>query len=93
MKKWNLLSSAKIKTKENLLNILLENRNIKTKKEKKAFLNPDLSRITVQSVEINTSQLQKSVKRIYQAIKNQEQMIMMSMGFAAQEFYGRLSII
>ena len=75
MKKWNLLSSAKIKTKENLLNILLENRNIKTKKEKKAFLNPDLSRITVQSVEINTSQLQKSVKRIYQAIKNQEQII------------------
>jgi len=79
MKKWNLVYKIKNKKlnlkNEDLLRILLLNRGIKTRTEIENFLNPDLSKISVQSVGINALQLQKSVKRIHQAIKNQEQII------------------
>lgn len=79
MKKWNLLSKSQILNSksqdEELLNILLENRGIKTKKEKDLFLNPKLSKVTTESVKIDKRQLLKAIKRINKAIKNKEQII------------------
>ena len=51
-------------TIENIINILLKNRGIKTAKEKKDFLKPDLKKITSSLVGINKKELQKTIKRI-----------------------------
>lgn len=78
MKKWNLLSKSQITNskiqKEELLDILLENRGIKIK-EKEDFLNPSLSKISLSAVGINKQQVLKALKRIKKAIKNNEQII------------------
>ena len=60
---------------EEIIQILLQNRNIKTKKEIEEFLNPKLSEVTVSSVKITKLQVEKSVKRIKKAIKNNEQIV------------------
>lgn len=60
---------------QRLLKILLENRNIKTKKEQEEFLNPKLSDICAHSVEINKKELKKSAERIKEAIKRNEQIV------------------
>jgi len=62
-------------TIENIINILLKNRGIKTAKEKKDFLNPDLKKITSSLVGIDKKELQKTIKRINLAIKNKEQIV------------------
>lgn len=62
-------------TIENIINILLKNRGIKTAKEKKDFLKPDLKKITSSLVGINKKELQKTIKRINLAIKNKEQIV------------------
>src|ERR1035437_1692565 len=74
MKKWNLLNNSSPRV-DQLLNILLENRDVKGKQKQKDFLNPKLSSITVQSVGINKLELQKSIKRIKKAIENKEKII------------------
>jgi single-stranded-DNA-specific exonuclease len=58
-----------------LTKILLENRGIKTKKEVEVFLNPDLSKITPQSVGINLQNLKIAVERIKSAIKEKQKII------------------
>lgn len=79
MKKWEILSKFKVQSSgfkvKKLIKILLDNRNIKTKKEIDEFLNPKLKNVTVQSVGIDKDELKKSVKRIKEAIKNKEQII------------------
>ncbi len=65
---------AKIKIEE-IIQILLQNRDIKTKKETEAFLNPKLSEVTIESVRISRLQVEKSIKRIKSAIKNNEQIV------------------
>jgi single-stranded-DNA-specific exonuclease len=71
----------KLKTKskmlkiEEVINSLLENRGIKTKKEKEEFLNPKLEKVTVGSVGIDKRQLIKAVKRIENAIKEKEKIV------------------
>lgn len=79
MKKWEIIAQIKNKTSEtaieDIIDILLKNRGLKTKKEKDAFLMPTLSNVTTKSVGIDQKQLIKTVKRIEQAIKYQEQII------------------
>ncbi|PIR80301.1 MAG: single-stranded-DNA-specific exonuclease RecJ [Candidatus Levybacteria bacterium CG10_big_fil_rev_8_21_14_0_10_35_13] len=77
MKKWNLIYSSQklVVSSQKLLNILLENRGLKTKKEKEEFLNPNLSKVTLSSVGIDKSQVSKALKRIERAIRNKEQII------------------
>jgi len=79
MKKWKILNELKIKNHElkieDITKILLENREIKTKKEIKGFLNPRLEDITVDSVGINKAQLKKALSRIKLAAKNKEQIV------------------
>ncbi len=79
MKTWNIVNKiknqkSKIKN-EQLIDLLLDNRGIKNKKEKESFLNPKLDTVTVESVGIDKKQLAKAVKRIQKAIKNQEQIV------------------
>jgi len=75
MKKWEVQSRSKVKKPADLLKVLLQNRNIETKKEIKEFLNPKLTNVTIRSVGIDKKELEKSVKRIKDAIKKGEQII------------------
>ncbi len=79
MKKWKILNELRIKNPElrieDITKILLENREIKTKREIKDFLNPRLEDVTVDSVGINNAQLKKALIRIKLAIKNKENIV------------------
>ena len=79
MKKWELVNKSAIKKSntriDEIVKIILENRNIKTKKEIDEFLNPQILNVTTNKVKINKLQVKKSVERIKKAIKNNEQMI------------------
>ncbi len=58
---------------EDIVQILLENRGIKTKKEIEEFLNPkNPSEFTAEDLGIDEKELKKAVKRIKQAIDNKE---------------------
>src|SRR3989344_2107355 len=57
-----------------LIEFLLRNRGIK-KSEFNNFLNPDLSKVTAKNVGINLAELEKSSKRIKDAIKKKEKIV------------------
>jgi single-stranded-DNA-specific exonuclease len=79
MKSWNILNKLNIDTstevRQVLLQILLENRGLKEKKEISEFLNPTLESINIDSVGIDKLQLEVSLKRIKKAIDKGEQMV------------------
>lgn len=68
-----------MRTKGNIDKIiatLLKNRGIKTAKQKKEFFNPPRpEKVSARSLGINDSQLKKAVKRIKEAIKKKEKVI------------------
>lgn len=79
MKKWEILGNSQF-SKSNfqltqLVDILLENRSIKTKKEREDFLHPRLEDVTPENVGIDNNQLQKALKRIQKAVDDKEQII------------------
>ena len=58
------------------MDILLKNRGIKTKNEKEEFFNPKHpEKISVKSLSLNPKEINKTIKRIKDAIKNKEQII------------------
>ena len=67
-------NSSNFQTKK-LEEILLQNRGIKSEKEKKEFLNPDISKITANSLRISLTDVKKTLKRIEQAIDSKEQIV------------------
>lgn len=76
--KWKILSeNLKPQTEkgEEILDILLENRDIKTEKEKEEFLNPKLDSITLKSVGIDNKQILKTIERINKAKASNETII------------------
>jgi len=76
--KWEILSKDLENGKlgvEKILDILLENRGIKTKKEKDQFLSPDIKSISPKFVGINVAQIKKAIKRLSSAKDSQEQII------------------
>ncbi len=79
MKKWEIINNSKFKIQnskfQELTEILLHNRDIKTKKEIKEFLNPVLENITPKNVGLNKLQLTKALKRIEKAISEKEHII------------------
>lgn len=79
MKKWEVVNELSIKNHElrieDLILLLLKNRGIKTEKEIKEFLNPDLGKINFSSVGIDKKELLKTKKRIKTAIDNKEKVI------------------
>jgi single-stranded-DNA-specific exonuclease len=80
MKKWQILKELKIKNKEvrieDIINILLDNRGVTTKKERDFFLRPpnpwDLS---AKEVGINNAALRKGIARIKKAIDTKESIV------------------
>ncbi len=60
---------------EGLIKVLLENRGVKTKKEKDDFLNPKLSDVNAKNAGINIKSLKKAVERIKKAIENKEEIV------------------
>ena len=76
MKKWLIENKSQITNpKSQLIEVLLQNRNVTTKKEAESFLHPKLAEITAQSVKINAKELKKALLRIKRAIKNKEKII------------------
>ncbi|HVT01023.1 MAG TPA: single-stranded-DNA-specific exonuclease RecJ [Patescibacteria group bacterium] len=77
--KWKIigdLKSQKTEVKiENIIDLLLQNRDIKTKKQIEEFLDPDLASVTPKSVDIDLSELKKTVERINKAIRKNEKII------------------
>lgn len=67
--------NAKRKTQE-IVNILLRNRGIKTEKERKEFFNPpDPKKFDAREIGINKIQLKRAVQRIKQAVGSGEKII------------------
>ncbi len=76
MKKWDLLNNFQFSIfnfqKDKLTKILLENREIKTKKQREEFLNPKLESLTPDNLNIDKKELSKTLKRIKKAIEKKE---------------------
>lgn len=65
-----------IRKNEDIINILLENRGIKTGKEKQEFFSPKHPEdLTLKSLGIDRKQVDKALKRIKKAVKNNEEIV------------------
>lgn len=74
--RWETLNNNNADNLDALVSILLENRGIVTKEEKNEFLNPaPPEEFTPSSLGIKTAQLNKAVKRIQEAVKENEEII------------------
>ncbi len=79
--KWEIVRKLKNqKTKEfknqEIIDILLENRGLKTKKQKIEFLKPKHpEKFDVEELVIDAREMKKAIKRIREANKNKEQII------------------
>lgn len=72
-KVWELAKKGKV---EDIIDTLLEIRGIKSEKDKKEFIKPiDPRKIKAEEVGISASEIKKATKRIKQAIKNKEKII------------------
>lgn len=72
MKKWLVLNT---KTKD-VIEALLENRGLKTAKEVEDFLNPELpEKLTLKELGLDAKEIGKAIKRIEEAKKNKEKVI------------------
>ena len=72
MKKWEIVKEYK----GDLIDILLENRGVVTKKEKNVFLKPpDPATLTSKDVAIDKVSITKAIKRIQKAIKDKDKQI------------------
>ncbi len=71
--KWNILSKLE---DGKIVEILLKNRGLKTEKEQEEFLNPiDPEKFIAKDLGIDEKELEKAIKRIKRAIKNDEAII------------------
>src|SRR5438876_308906 len=77
MKKWKILNKLNTsdQTNKETIKLLLENRGLKNKEEIEEFLNPQLEKITTDSVGIDKKQLKLAMERIHKAIEKNEQII------------------
>lgn len=75
MKKWELIGKKKAHSTDEVIDLILSSRGIKTKKEKEEFLNPKLESITPKSLGIDLKEIKKTKERILKAIKNKEKII------------------
>lgn len=84
MKRWQILKKRKSKSEklkaDEIINILLKNRGLRTEKQVQEFLNPPnpLTLLNSKKLEISKRELNKAVSRIKKAIKSQESIIVYS---------------
>lgn len=77
MNKWKVLSSNKnIESEDDVIEELLSLRNI-SKSQIEKFLNPDISDLKIEKSGIDLTELKKANKRIKEAIKNNEKIIIL----------------
>src|SRR5258706_5009668 len=78
-KKWEVISRFKIQDSrfkiEEIIDTLLKNRGLSSKKEIEDFLNPKLETVTPEAVGIDLMQLKKRLKRIKKAIEGKEKIV------------------
>jgi single-stranded-DNA-specific exonuclease len=73
---WDILNKEIPRDVEEVVNILLENRDLKTKNEKEDFYKPKHpNELTLQELNIDLKQMQKAVGRIKKAIENKEHVV------------------
>lgn len=74
--KWEILNKQKVISSNDIINKLLKNRDINTKKEIGDFLNPvNPSDIKIKELGIDKESLQKIIKRLLVAKKNKEKIV------------------
>lgn len=74
--KWNIFNKTPTGGVEEIIETLLENRGLKSKKEIEEFLNPPKpENFTAKDLDIDAKEIVKAVKRIDKAIKNNEAII------------------
>lgn len=75
-RKWEVLSEKEIKDNNQIIKVLLENRGIKSEKDKKEFFNPTSpEKISLKTLGINQSEVSKAVERTKKALKSGEKVI------------------
>lgn len=75
-KRWEIKNTKEITNEHELLDVLLENRGIKTKKDKEEFLNPKApSKYTFEELGIKKTQLIRAIQRVNDAVNNKEQIV------------------
>lgn len=78
-KKWDIRSDIEFDIKNfdsiKLIKLLLENREISSKKETEIFLNPKIEDLRIDGLGIDKKELAKTLKRIVKAIKEKELVI------------------
>ncbi len=74
-RKWDILSSKEISSMEDVVTAVLQNRGLIKKEDIENFLHPKLSDVTIESVGIDTEQLNKTINRLKKAIKEKEKII------------------
>lgn len=62
-------------TTDKIVDILLVNRGLKTKKEREEFLNPKIENVNLENVEISKNAVRKTIKRINEAVRKNEKII------------------
>lgn len=73
---WKLLSDSKPQTPEEIIDVLLKNRGVKTKKEIEEFLNPkNPIDFIAKDLGIDGKEVEKAIKRINLAIENNEAIV------------------
>lgn len=82
-KKWEIVNHLKIKGEKfkvtDIVDILLENRGIKTEKDKNKFFNPTTpTELTLKELGIDSKEVSKAIKRIEKAFKDKEKVMIYS---------------
>ncbi len=75
MKKWNIYSSKIPANHKELIDLILENRGITKNSDKENFLHPRLEDVTFKNTGIDQHQVDKTLDRIYDAIRKNEKII------------------
>ncbi|MFI5265222.1 MAG: hypothetical protein ACHQT7_00570, partial [Candidatus Levyibacteriota bacterium] len=82
MKQWRVLNKVSLGntrgkhgSSQEIVDVLLDNRGVKTTKEVEKFLNPKLESVTMQKVGIDLKEVEKTLERIKKAIKNNEAIV------------------
>lgn len=75
-KVWQILHQSAPKDLDSILDVLLENRGLKSKKEKEDFFSPqEPNKISLKEFGISESEVKKAITRIKTAIKKKEKII------------------
>lgn len=80
MKRWKVLASSKSKVikAEEIVDLILKNRGLKTKSERKEFINPTSPyKISLSRYGIKSTGMNKAIKRIVKAKKDEEKVIIL----------------